>query len=77
MADTISDAIREYARELLDITNLPEDAMFLELGGNSLSAVMLANRLEEDFGIQICTEDILISTMPELYEMCLSQAASG
>lgn len=77
MSGSIPDALREYARELLDIKDLPEDAMFLELGGNSLSAVMLANRLEEDFGIQICTEDILVSTLPELDEICLGRAVSG
>ncbi|QBF33925.1 phosphopantetheine-binding protein [Thalassococcus sp. S3] len=77
MTNSIPSALREYARELLDITDLPEDAMFLELGGNSLSAVMLANRLEEDFGIRVCTEDILVSTLPELDEICSGLSPEG
>ena len=64
------DAICGYCRELLDVEQVPGDALFLELGGNSLLATMLANRLEEDHGIRPCIEDILVSSVAELAELC-------
>lgn len=64
------DAICGYCRELLDIGQTPGDALFLELGGNSLLATMLANRLEEDHGIRPCIEDILVSSISELADLC-------
>lgn len=64
------DAICGYCRELLDVGQVPGDALFLELGGNSLLATMLANRLEEDYGIRPCIEDILVSSIAELAGLC-------
>jgi acyl carrier protein len=65
------DAICGYCRELLEIGQVPNDALFLELGGNSLLATMLANRLEEDHGIRPCIEDILVSSISELADLCV------
>jgi hypothetical protein len=64
------DAICGYCRELLDVDQVPADALFLELGGNSLLATMLANRLDEDHGIRPCIEDILVSSIAELATLC-------
>lgn len=63
-------AICDYCRDLLDVAEVPVDALFLELGGNSLLATMLANRLEEDYGYRPCIEDILVSSIAELAELC-------
>jgi acyl carrier protein len=64
------EAICGYCSELLDVEQVPADALFLELGGNSLLATMLANRLEEDHGFRPCIEDILVSSISELADLC-------
>lgn len=70
-SNALFDAIRGYCRELLDVAEVPGDALFLEIGGNSLLATMLANRLEEDHGFRPCIEDILVSSIAELAELCV------
>jgi Phosphopantetheine attachment site len=69
-SSALFDAICGYCRELLDVTEVPRDALFLEIGGNSLLATMLANRLEEDHGVRPCIEDILVSSIAELADLC-------
>ncbi|WP_413207930.1 phosphopantetheine-binding protein [Rhodospirillum sp. A1_3_36] len=63
--------IREYCRELLDCDPISDEDLFLELGGNSLMAAMLANRLEDDQRIRPCIEDILVSSIGELSHICV------
>ena len=64
--------ITEHCRDLLDVDEVAPEALFLELGGNSLLATMLANRLEEDLGIRPCIDEVLVSTIGELAELCIT-----
>jgi hypothetical protein len=68
------EAICGYCRELLDVAEVSGDALFIEIGGNSLLATMLANRLEDDHGFRLCIEDILMSSITELAETCAQES---
>ncbi|MER5631506.1 type I polyketide synthase [Streptomyces nitrosporeus] len=47
--------------ELLGHTGLPADADFFELGGDSLTSVRLARRLEERFGVEVPLRDLVLA----------------
>lgn len=67
---TLIDFISECCRELLDIDEIGPDDMLLALGGNSMLAPILANRIEEEIGTRPCLEDILLCTIAELADQC-------
>ncbi len=50
--DTIRERIIEHWRELLGIERVAPQDHFIHIGGNSLLATMLANRLEEELGVR-------------------------
>jgi acyl carrier protein len=52
--------------ELLGVTTVSPDDNFIELGGNSLSATILATRLEEETGVTVAIQDIFQLTFSEL-----------
>jgi acyl carrier protein len=49
----IAAAIVAYLKEFLDCADVTQDADFFALGGDSLAAMMLANAIERDFGVEL------------------------
>lgn len=49
---SIEDTIADYWRELLGTETVKPGDDFIALGGNSMLATMLANRLEDELGIR-------------------------
>jgi len=58
-----------YWGELLGLQEIGREDHFISLGGNSLLATMLANRLEEDMGIRP-TMGELFNTLGEVAALC-------
>jgi acyl carrier protein len=58
-----------YWRELLGVEEVRPEEHFLEVGGNSLMATMLANRIEKDLGIQLSMVD-LFNTLEQVTAIC-------
>ncbi|MGZ3458121.1 MAG: phosphopantetheine-binding protein [Archangium sp.] len=58
-----------YWSELLGLQEIGRGDHFISLGGNSLLATMLANRIEEDLGIRP-TMGELFSTLEEVATLC-------
>lgn len=61
-----------YWRELLGVGVLRPEDHFLEVGGNSLMATMLANRIEEELGVQLSMVD-LFNTLEHVVAVCEEQ----
>lgn len=57
-------------RELLDVEAVGSEDRLLELGGNSLVATMIANRIELAWGFRPGLELLLTTTFHELTELC-------
>ncbi|QUF04091.1 acyl carrier protein [Actinosynnema pretiosum subsp. pretiosum] len=70
MAGSTAGQLEEFWKELLDLPAVEPDDSFLGLGGNSLSAIMVANRVELFFGFRPSLELLLSSTFRELVEWC-------
>jgi Phosphopantetheine attachment site len=68
--------LAEFWRELLEIDNVSPSDRILELGGNSLVAVMLANRMELTWGYRPSMEEIFSCTLRELAELCYQDSCS-
>jgi phosphopantetheine binding protein len=66
--------VAEHWCELLDVDGAQPGDSFLKLGGNSLLASMMANRLEDDLDVRPCLTDILMGTFGELVDLCLRDA---
>jgi Phosphopantetheine attachment site len=70
----------EFWAEVLDVDSVEPDAYLLELGGNSLVATMVANRVELAWGFRPSMEELLGSSLRELAASCegrRAEAASG
>ncbi len=60
-------ALAEMWRELFELNDtLSGDESFVDLGGNSLLATLLANRIEEQFRVRPTMVEILSKTLGEL-----------
>lgn len=66
--------LSDYWKELLEVDDIPKDAYFIELGGNSLLATVLASRIEEDYGVRLALEDIFVSSLDELATLCVQES---
>ncbi|PYU56187.1 MAG: hypothetical protein DMG55_24980 [Acidobacteria bacterium] len=53
-------------REVLAVSNVSMDDKFFELGGDSLLALRVANRLRESFGVRVSLRDLF--EMPTIAE---------
>jgi acyl carrier protein len=51
-ARSIEDTIACYWRELLDVEVVRPDDDFIGLGGDSMRATLLANRIEDELGVR-------------------------
>jgi acyl carrier protein len=63
------ETVAEFWQELLETEVQPENTI-LDLGGNSLIATMLANRIEETFGFGPSMEDLFSCTLREIAALC-------
>ncbi len=58
MSSDIAQKVEEIWRDVLTVPSGQEDATFFELGGESISAVRLTSRIEEELDIWIDVGDI-------------------
>jgi len=58
MSSDIARKVEEFWRAALTVPDGQEDATFFELGGESISAVRLVSRIEEELGIWIDVGDL-------------------
>ncbi|MBN1204912.1 MAG: hypothetical protein JXB05_08305 [Myxococcaceae bacterium] len=61
--------LSRHWRELLGIEVIKQGDHFLELGGNSMLATLLANRLEDELGIHPTIADVF-NTLEQLAVLC-------
>ena len=54
----ISQKVERIWREVLDVADGQEDATFFELEGQSISAVRIAARVEDELGVQVDIGDL-------------------
>jgi len=64
--ETATQEIYAAVGEVLEVESVRPKDNFIELGGNSLLAVVLANRLEEEFGVRPDIMDIFSLELHEL-----------
>ena len=62
--------LAEFWAEVLDVDSVGPEAYLLELGGNSLVATMVANRVELAWGFRPSMEELLGSSLRELAAAC-------
>ncbi len=65
-----TELLSEYWTELLDAESVNPDDHLLELGGNSLIATMLANRIEAAWGFRPTMDQLLNSSFQEMSDLC-------
>ncbi len=58
-----------YWRELLGVQVVKPNDHFFDLGGNSMMATILANRIEDDLGVRPSMED-LFNTLEQVASAC-------
>ncbi|MDX3190771.1 phosphopantetheine-binding protein [Streptomyces sp. MN03-5084-2B] len=58
MSSTIAQKVEEIWRAALTVPDGQEDATFFELGGESISAVRLVSRIEEELDVWIDVGDL-------------------
>jgi acyl carrier protein len=68
--DDTQQLLGEFWAEVLDIDSVEPDDHLLELGGNSLVATMVANRIELAWGFRPSMEELLVSSLRELAAAC-------
>ncbi|GGS57783.1 MULTISPECIES: phosphopantetheine-binding protein [Actinokineospora] len=67
MSDTIAQKVEAIWRDVLTVPSGQDDATFFELGGNSVSAVRLVSRIEEELAVWIDVGDMFED--PDLAEL--------
>ena len=69
LRDSIEEKLSIYWCELLGVETVKRDDHFLGLGGNSMLATILANRIEDELGVRPSME-ALFSTFERLAAAC-------
>ena len=64
-------------RELLEVSAVRPEDNFVDQGGNSLLATVLANRIEEELNVRPTLVEIFSSTLQELAAVCDQLRAGG
>jgi amino acid adenylation domain-containing protein len=65
--DLLGDELRTMWRDVLGISSVSDQHGFIELGGNSITAVQLGARIEQRFAVQVEPHEILLaSSLSEL-----------
>ncbi|GIH94840.1 acyl carrier protein [Planobispora siamensis] len=72
----IQEKVGEIWRHVLDVPDGMEDATFFDLEGESISAVRLVSRIEEECGISIEVGDIFEND-PDLTALITTVAEQG
>ena len=57
--DDIRTVLADAWREFLDVDQVSDDDNFLDIGGNSLAAMRVANRLRDKCGVEVTLSDVL------------------
>jgi len=70
LSTPVEEAVADMWRELLDVDAVFADDMFLALGGNSLLATMLANWLDDGFGVRPSIQKMFNLNLRELAALC-------
>ncbi|TPM36096.1 acyl carrier protein [Mesorhizobium sp. B2-3-4] len=65
----VQDWILEQARKILKSEDVGPQDYFLDLGGDSLMAPLLANRIEAEYGVRPELEDIFTRPFGELADL--------
>jgi acyl carrier protein len=65
----VHDAIAGYWRELLGVEVVQPTDHFIQLGGDSMRAAMLANRIEDELGVRPGIVE-LFATLAEVTRHC-------
>jgi phosphopantetheine binding protein len=66
----VRNTLGDMWRELLDVDEIGSQDRLLEVGGNSLIATMLANRIELAWGFRPSMETLLTCSFDELCSEC-------
>ena len=69
----IVNALEQLWTELLEVPNVGSSDNFIECGGNSLLATILAARIDEDMGCEISLEEVFQLEFRELVNIVESQ----
>jgi acyl carrier protein len=78
-ARSVEATIARHWRELLGIDAIAPTDHFIQLGGDSVRATMLANRIEDELGVRPSVVE-LFTTLAEVARHCealLAEAAGG
>ncbi|MDT8912289.1 phosphopantetheine-binding protein [Amycolatopsis sp. PS_44_ISF1] len=75
MVDGTRDTLADFMRELLGIEEIGPGDLLLDLGGNSLIATMLANRVELAWDFRPTMVELMTSTFAELVALCTERRA--
>lgn len=73
--ENVAEQLTEMWEELLDLDEVVAGETLLAAGGNSLVAVMLANRIELAWGCRPTMEALLSDSFQEIVEWCEKQIA--
>lgn len=73
--ENVAEQLTEMWEELLDLDEVVAGETLLAAGGNSLVAVMLANRIELAWGCRPTMESLLSDSFQEIVEWCEKQIA--
>ena len=65
-----SQVLAEFWTELLDLDSVGPEDHLLELGGNSLVATMVANRIELTWGFRPTIADLLTNSFSQIAAIC-------
>jgi hypothetical protein len=65
-----SQVLSEFWMELLDLDSVGPDDHLLELGGNSLVATMVANRIELAWGFRPTIAVLMTASLHEIAQLC-------
>jgi acyl carrier protein len=71
---SIEETIKGYWRELLGVEAVKPTDHFIGLGGNSMLATLLANRIEDDLGVRLEIVE-LFATFAQVAERCSALTA--
>jgi acyl carrier protein len=63
-------AVVQVWRRVLGILDVPLDESFLDLGGNSLTAVQAISALEQSLGVYVAIEEFIFQTAAQLATLC-------
>jgi acyl carrier protein len=55
---TAAEHIKEIWKDVLNVPEIPADATFFELRGQSISAVRIVARIEDELGVQVDMGDL-------------------